>query len=652
MAGALFLLFTGVSIWLAVAEESRSNWVRHTVETQLRLVDLAALARDAESGERGYLLTGDETYLAPWRRTHGQVAAMLDATARSVSDNPTQQWALAALRGPFEAKFAEMAETIRLRQAGDAAGAKASLASGRGLALMAQIWTRLSAMRGEEDRLLIERTRGVLWARGRLPAAVALAGMFALLCIMLWMRAVRAGAQALRASNQQVLQVNVGLDEGRQQLLAEMERRRVIEDQLHQAQKMEALGQLTGGIAHDFNNRLSVVIGNLDLLLHRATRAAASRDGCGRAEIERHAGRAIKDAKRAAELTQHLLAFARQQVLVPEILEPNRLIANMSDLLRRTLGAQVTVATVLPNGLWRLHIDRNQLENALLNLAINGRDAMGADGGRLTIETANVHLDSDDSVAHPGVPAGQYVLIAVVDTGTGMDPETARRAIEPFFTTKGLGQGTGLGLSQVYGFTNQSGGHLKLCSQPGRGTTVKLYLPRQVSEVEGSLATREEEAALAVTTGRPLVLVVEDEEAVRWFSVEALAELGCDVLEADGAVAALALLDAHPEVALLLTDVAMPGMDGGKLAKEAMRRRPNLPVLFTTGHTRGAMMHNGTLAPGAEVLSKPFTLSQLGQKVRHMLDRRCPPYQTAGGNSARQTPAVVLHAVEAASGSD
>jgi CheY-like chemotaxis protein len=290
----------------------------------------------------------------------------------------------------------------------------------------------------------------------------------------------------------------------------------------------------------------------------------------------------------------------------------------MSDLIRRSLGADVRLETVLAGGLWRTHSDPNQLENVLLNLAVNARDAM-PDGGRLTIETQNAHLDSRYAAAHLGVSAGQYVLIAVSDTGSGMPDEVIAKAFDPFFTTKEVGKGTGLGLSQVYGFVKQTGGHVKIYSEEGQGTTVKVYLPRlTLSEQEDS-----EDGVLAeVPLGdiQEVILVVEDEPAVRQFSVDALTELGYRVLEADGAPAALRLLASHPEIDLLFTDVVMQDVNGRKLADEAKRHRPDLKVLFTTGYTRNAVVHNGVLDPGVELIGKPFTIEELAAKVREVLD--------------------------------
>jgi CheY-like chemotaxis protein len=383
-----------------------------------------------------------------------------------------------------------------------------------------------------------------------------------------------------------------------------------VEETLRQSQKMEAVGQLTGGIAHDFNNMLAVVIGSLDLLNRRV--------GVDDPRARRYLDAAQDGAKRAASLTQRLLAFSRQQPLRPEVINPNRLVAGMSDLLRHSLGGEIRLETVLTGGVWRTHADPNQLENVILNLAVNGRDAMPG-GGRLTIETQNAHLDARYAAAHFGVAPGQYVLIAVSDSGVGMPHDVIAKAFDPFFTTKEVGKGTGLGLSQVYGFVKQSGGHVKIYSEPGEGTTVKVYLPRLVG-IDVDVADEAANVPLPYGDRRELILVVEDEPAVRQFAVDALAELGYRTLEADGASTALRLLDAHRDIALLFTDVVMPDTNGRKLADEALLRRPDLKVLFTTGYTRNAVVHNGVLDPGVELIGKPFTLEELAAKVRQMLD--------------------------------
>ena len=379
---------------------------------------------------------------------------------------------------------------------------------------------------------------------------------------------------------------------------------------LRQSQKMEAVGQLTGGIAHDFNNMLAVVIGSLELLGRRI--------GSSDARARRYVDAASEGARRAALLTQRLLAFSRQQPLQPEPIDANKLVAGMSDLLRHSLGSDIRLEVVLARDLWRTHADPNQLENVILNLAVNARDAM-PEGGWLRIQTQNAQLDPTYVAHHPGASAGEYVLLAVTDTGVGMPAEVVAKAFDPFFTTKEVGKGTGLGLSQVYGFVKQSGGYVEISSEPGRGTTVNVYLPRftgsEIDDPHGEASTE-----LLIAEQQEVVLVVEDEAVVRQFSVDALAELGYRVLEADGAAAALRQLEAHPEIALLFTDVVMPEVNGAKLAEEARRRRPDLKILFTTGYSRDAVVRNGVIDPGIELIGKPFTIEQLAAKVREVLD--------------------------------
>ena len=388
--------------------------------------------------------------------------------------------------------------------------------------------------------------------------------------------------------------------------------RRRIEEQLRQAQKMEAVGQLTGGVAHDFNNLLTVIMGNLDNLKPHLPEDA---------EAKRMAAAIMRAAGRAATLTHRLLAFARRQPLEPRPLEINRLVAGMSELLRRSLGEGILIETVLAGGLWRTLADPNQLENALLNLAVNARDAMPR-GGKLTIETANAYLDEGYAEAHEDVQPGQYVLIAVSDTGSGMSPEVAEKAFEPFFTTKEVGQGTGLGLPQVYGFVKQSGGHVKIYSEPGEGTTVKLYLPR-LTVVEAATEVEAEPRPLPSPAPGETILVVEDDADVRSYSADILRKLGYRVVEAPEGPAALRLLDAEPGIRLLFTDVGLPGgLNGRQLADEARRRRPGLKVLFTTGYARNAIVHQGRLDPGVELILKPFTAAALGAKVGAVLGER------------------------------
>jgi PAS domain S-box-containing protein len=385
--------------------------------------------------------------------------------------------------------------------------------------------------------------------------------------------------------------------------------RRMIEDQLRQSQKMEAIGQLTGGVAHDFNNLLTVIVGNLETIW----RHAPSDDG----KLRRAIDQVTRGAQRAVTLTQQLLAFSRRQPLNPKPTDINRLVAGMSDLVRRTIGENIAVETVLAGGLWRVEIDAHQLESALLNLAVNARDAM-PDGGKLTIETANAHLDDGYADRYPELQPGQYIVLCVTDSGTGMPPEVIARAFEPFYTTKPIGQGTGLGLSQVYGFVKQSGGHVKLYSEAGHGTTVKIYLPRMSAQ-------RDEEQD--VNASAPLrgglhevVLVIEDDNDVRLFTTESLRELGFTVLEAYDGPSALKQLELHPEIQLLFTDVGLPGINGAQLVAAVRKSRPDLKVLFTTGYARNAIVHQGRLDPGVELITKPFTRAQLASRIRDVLD--------------------------------
>ena len=427
----------------------------------------------------------------------------------------------------------------------------------------------------------------------------------------------RALREALSESARLNLELRVLNETLEQRVQEEIGERMKAEEALRQAQKMEAIGQLTGGVAHDFNNLLTVIIGGLDNIGRHLDAESTVPDDT---RLRRSLAMATQSAERAATLTARLLAFARRQALNPKPIKADRLVLNIGEILQRTLGEHIRLELVGSPGLWAAFADPNELEQALLNLAVNARDAM-PDGGKLTIETANVFLDEAylSTVAEPVSP-GQYILIAVSDIGHGMDTETLSRVFEPFFTTKETGKGTGLGLSQVYGFVRQSGGHVRVYSEVGHGTSVKLYLPRFHGEhVEPLVSERRRDTSLL--RGNETVLLVEDDEGVRSYSSGVLRELGYRVIEASDASTALAALYDQPEIHLLFTDVVLPGgVHGGKLAEEIRKRRPGVRVLFTSGYTRNAIVHDGRLDPGVQLVTKPFTYEELADHVRRALD--------------------------------
>ena len=394
------------------------------------------------------------------------------------------------------------------------------------------------------------------------------------------------------------------------QIAERTEQLRVKEEALRQSQKMEVVGQLTGGVAHDFNNLLQIIMGNLDTA-RRSLPGASAR-------TSKALESAANGARRAASLTQRLLAFSRRQPLNPKPIDVNALVSGMSDLLHRTLGEITDVLTVRGAGLWRVEADATELESAILNLALNARDAM-PQGGRLTIETANTDIDRAYSVLHAEVLPGQYVSISVSDTGTGMSQDAISRAFEPFFTTKPVGEGTGLGLSQVYGFVKQSGGHVKIYSEVGQGTCVKIYLPRLSGAVRIDIP--DEQPAPPEAASEETILVVEDDDDVRAYSVEILRELGYRVIEAHDGPSALRLLERQFRVDLLFTDVVLPGgMTGAQVAAQARGVKPDLKVLFTTGYARNAIVHHGRLDQGVQLITKPFSMADLATRIRDVLD--------------------------------
>ena len=664
--------------------------------------------QDAETGQRGFLLTLQPSYLAPYEQAVARLQPALDRLAALGRETPWLQADAAELRTVVQEKLAELAETVALARNGRVQDAMGVMLTDRGRALMDAARRRVerigthaeadrAALAGQlqrEQSFLADATQSalvvgllllgfallvVLWSRARLvgtqlreralaarleaavarirdgiavfdrsgqlilsntqfaptlgvPAALVQPGLSwtALLATqtltppLLQGPAGTPGAPAQEArQGERTLEVWRGpMPDGGQMLaVADITRRVQAEEIARQAQKMDVLGQMTGGVAHDFNNLLQVVSANLELIGKRLRRADAP-DGWLLTRLE--AARA--GVERGARLTRHLLAFARRQPLAPEALDPARVLMGMEDMLRRTVGGMIELELVVGGGLWAIRADPNQLENALLNLSLNARDAMGtgaALSGHLTIEAANAALDESYAAQAAEVRPGQYVMFAVTDTGLGMTPEQLARATEPFYTTKPEGQGTGLGLSMVYGFAKQSGGHFQLYSEPGRGTTAKLYIPRTLTAARPNTEAAAEPPAAA----GELVLLVEDDQAVRHSAADTLRGLGYTVTEAADADAALALLSSGTRPAILFTDVVMPGrLSSRALAEQAQRMVPGLAVLFTSGYTQNAIVHNGQLDPGINLLSKPWRTEDLARRLHAILaDARARP---------------------------
>ncbi len=585
------------AVWLSARQETAVGWVRHTLETESKLHHVLALALDAETGQRGFLLSGQPEYLGPYEDAVARLPGELDALQAATADNPHQRDAATQLRSAIRNKLNELAITVALMRMDKPADAIGVMRSGEARASMLQIRAIIARMIREEERLLAARTEGAAWAT-MLARTVLVAS--AILVLVLAIIAVRDGHR--RESE---------LERANRRLRDEIFERSSAQTQVRQLQKMEAVGQLTGGIAHDFNNMLAIVIGSLDIARRKLT-------GGEYEDVGKCIRNAKEGAERAATLTARLLAFSRQLPLEPKVLDSNKLVGGMSELLRRTLGETIRIETVLAGGLWKVCADPAQIESALLNLAVNARDAM-PDGGQLSIETANAELDDRYARTHEEVTAGQYVMISVTDTGTGMSSEVIERAFEPFYTTKGVGRGTGLGLSQVFGFIKQSNGHLKIYSEISRGTTVKIYLPRYTGADQEDHV---KDGKPRIPPGKPgeVILVVEDEAQVRHMSVDALRELGYTVIQAGDARQAMEQFILQPRVDLLFTDIVMPDMTGRELADLLRSKHGALKVLYTTGYTRNAIVHSGMVDQDVAFLAKPFSIDALAWKVRKVLD--------------------------------
>ncbi len=702
------LLLIGAATWDRFsAAQSARGWTQHTYEVLATIQKLDLAVQSAESGQRGYLLTGNDDYLVPYRAALAGIASLPGELQRMTADNPVQQERLRTLAPQLQGKFDELLQTIEARRDLGFEAAMRIVQADAGNVLMRQIEATLAAMTAEEQRLLTQRlatadSRGA-WVYGLVAGGTVLAIAALLWAASLlnqaWSRsynteaeqrilalrlrtcldslsqgvAVFDGARQLSHWNDcfQVLldlpkaMVRTGTpyaafaehtagpsetfletedqirhspgipgepityertqpnghhlelrrtpmrDEGFVLTISDMTKRAQAEAVLREAQKMQAIGQLTGGIAHDFNNLLTVILGNLEL-----ARSKLEGDHPLMSRIER----AAWAAQRGATLTSHLLAFARKQPLDPAPIDLTAAVQELIPLLRRTIGEHVDIRYVETAGPWPAMADAAQLENALLNLALNARDAM-LGGGQLTIELANKVLDETYARSHSEVAPGDYAMLAVSDTGHGMTPDVLARVFEPFFTTKLNGQGSGLGLAMVFGFIKQSGGHVNIYSEPGEGTTVRLYLPRAIGVGAGTSSGQRSGMPIELPRGSATVLVVEDEAAVREIAVAILGDLGYRVLEAADGDEGLRVFGAHASsVDLVLTDVVLPGkIRGREVAERIAAIRPEVKILFMSGYTENSIVHQGRLDDGVQLVGKPFKREQLARKVAEML---------------------------------
>ncbi|HEY4076285.1 MAG TPA: CHASE3 domain-containing protein [Rhizomicrobium sp.] len=681
-----------LTIQFAINEREAQGWVRHTYEVVEQINRIMSDAQDAETGQRGFLLTRKPEFLAPYRAARSRIGADLAAFRDLTHDNASEQARAGRLEALVNDRFSAFDTTLATSGEGDALIAVLQ----QGKARMDALRREVAAGVAEEQALLAQRdasrrhiedleiafaigaaliTLGILVIaaamlvrnnvgltaaeRARANEAAILqatletvregiayftsegllcafnASFFTLLDLPLQLAVLQKtniselrSHEAVRPVADRIFTPPAGSQEGTDTqhivwadreldiykasvatggfLIGVLDQtaRMHAESMVRQSQKMEAIGHLTGGVAHDFNNLLQIISANLDL-------ATASRTVQSDAGLRERLQNAIGAVMRGSRLTGQLLAFARRQALAPKSIDLGRVIRDMSDMLRRTLGEDILVETVIAGGLWNTLVDPNQVENTILNLAINARDAM-PEGGKLTLEVANAYLDDAYATSHTEVTPGQYVMLAVSDTGTGMTLEVINRVFEPFFTTKPEGKGTGLGLAQAFGFVKQSGGHIKIYSEIGEGTTIKLYLPRTRRQAD----TLEDLSNLQVEGGHEHVLVVEDDEGVRVAVVDMLTDLGYRVSRAENAETALELLKSEkPD--LIFTDVVMPGaISTREFTRRAQEMLPAVRILYTSGYTQNAIVHNGRLDDDALLLSKPYRKDELARKLR------------------------------------
>jgi PAS domain S-box-containing protein len=720
LAFILLLAILVVAAILALRQTRAQADVRDSLEVINGLNRIQSELLDAETGQRGYVITGDASYLEPYNRAAPNLLGEIRQLQQSPKAGVRDAAALATLYQLAEQKLAELQKVIALKQKGQGDAATAEVREGAGKDLMDRARFILANLFSKETLRLIDTRDYAADMDEMLQIGIVGAVLVLMVLAVFGLRAIRNQFQEVvrthslaQAANQRfqllvqgvtdyaiflldpqgnitnwnsgavrikgytedeiigrhfsqfytpedrakdvpVRALATAASEGRYEaegwrvrkdgtrfwasividrisdskgdvvgfakITRDITERRegqqrleTAREQLYQSQKMDAVGQLTGGVAHDFNNLLTIIIGNLD----GAKRALESGQAAAQERLVRAIDQALTGAQRAARLTAHLLAFSRRQPLEAKVFDVNKLLRHLSTFLKPSLGEQVQLEVVGAGGVWLVEADETQLETAILNLALNARDAM-PEGGKLTIEASNTFLDEIYCSRNAEVRPGQYVEISVTDNGVGMTSEVAGRAFEPFYTTKDTGQGTGLGLSQVYGFVKQIGGHVKIYSEPGHGTTVKIYLPR----VKGATAAETPDlldAKMPAGPGGESILVVEDDDDVRSFIAETLRELNYIVFRATDAPSALKIL-ANERVDLLLTDVVLPGRNGRDLADEAAVKRPGLNVLFMTGYSRNAIVHNGRLDQGVNMIQKPFTQAALAAKIRNLLD--------------------------------
>lgn len=588
------LALIGVEIYLAVGKTPEvvgdHELVVHTFEVINTARLLESSVKNAETGQRGFLITGNPRYLDAYSMGVHAAPDLLARLKQLTVDSPDQQHRLLILEHQINIKLSELKQTVKLRKSKGFELARQIVETDVGFNAMNTISGLIDETITAEDELLEKRLTNTTENEHAVANIAIIGGALAFVVMLLGSFLVLFAFRNLRRAEANLVETQT---------------------ELAHAQKLDALGQLSGGVAHDFNNFVHVIMNAAEILERRL-------ENTNEVDLKKYIDVVKRNADRASNLTQRLLAFSRRQPLEPKPVDSNKLIMNIADLLRQTLGEGIEIETVLGGGIWRCSADVSQLEAALLNLAINARDAMPS-GGKLTIETSNAFLDEVYAAAHGEVKPGQYVMIAISDTGTGMTKETIAKAFDPFFTTKEVGKGTGLGLSQVYGYIKQSNGHVKIYSELGEGTSIKLYLPRLMTKeaTEIPMAERPDLSGAATET----ILVVEDNEDVQAFTAEILGELGYRVLVASNAHSALRVLEQDPKVNLLFTDVGLPdGINGRQLADEARRRWPQLRVLFMTAYARNAIIHHGRLDAGVDLIVKPFTQDSLAQKVKEVLN--------------------------------